>query len=111
MPPSPPAWKAEAVSIPEHRHRPPEQPGGLMAKAQPVSTETPLRSGLRGVSPSLLPLALMSLVNGLSYALVLPFLSLFLTTEVHAGPSQITVFLIAAPISGVLVSSWIGRLS
>jgi SET family sugar efflux transporter-like MFS transporter len=59
----------------------------------------------------MLPLALMSLVVGLSFSVAMPFLSLFLTTEVHAGPGRVTVVLIAVPLAGVLVSTWIGRVS
>ncbi len=40
-----------------------------------------------------------------------PFLSLFLGTEVHAGPVQITVYLVAAPLAGVLTATALGRLS
>jgi SET family sugar efflux transporter-like MFS transporter len=40
-----------------------------------------------------------------------PFLSLFLSTEVHAGPLGTTIFLITAPLSGVVASTLLGRLS
>ncbi|MET8151906.1 sugar efflux transporter [Actinoplanes sp. NPDC049668] len=60
---------------------------------------------------TLLPLGLLFLVVGISVALFNPFLSLFLSTEVGAGPVEITVFLVVAPLGGVLVSSLIGRLS
>jgi MFS transporter, SET family, sugar efflux transporter len=65
----------------------------------------------RPLSRALLPLGLMFLAVGVSVALVFPFLALFLSTEVHAGPVQVTVFLIASPLSGVLVSSIAGRAS
>ena len=65
----------------------------------------------RPLSRALLPLGLMFLSVGVSVALVFPFLALFLSTEVHAGPVQVTVFLIASPLSGVLVSSVAGRAS
>jgi SET family sugar efflux transporter-like MFS transporter len=48
---------------------------------------------------------------GLSTALAFPFLSLFLTSAVHASPLQLTVFLLAQPLSGVVVSTYLGRLS
>ncbi|MGX6600639.1 sugar efflux transporter [Micromonosporaceae bacterium Da 78-11] len=57
------------------------------------------------------PLALIFLSVGLSTAMVFPFLTLFLTDAVHASPLQVTVFLIAAPLSSVLVSTLIGRWS
>ncbi|MEV6599117.1 sugar efflux transporter [Actinoplanes sp. NPDC051346] len=60
---------------------------------------------------ALLPLGLVFLAVGVSTALVMPFLSLFLSTEVEAGPVQVTVFLVLAPLSGVLGSTLIGRLS
>ncbi|MFI7070069.1 sugar efflux transporter [Micromonospora sediminicola] len=59
----------------------------------------------------LLPLALMFLSVGLSVAVVLPFLSLFLDSEVGADPLRVTVFLVVAPLSGVAVSTLVGRLS
>jgi SET family sugar efflux transporter-like MFS transporter len=43
--------------------------------------------------------------------MVVPFLSLFLNTAVHASPIQITVFLVVAPLSSVVVSTVVGRLS
>jgi SET family sugar efflux transporter-like MFS transporter len=60
---------------------------------------------------ALLPLGLVFLAVGISTAVMLPFLSLFLDTAVHAGPVQVTVFLVVAPLSGVLVSTLLGRLS
>ncbi|MGX6604473.1 sugar efflux transporter [Micromonosporaceae bacterium Da 78-11] len=63
------------------------------------------------MSRRLLPLGLAFLASGLAIALVAPFLSLFLSTAVHAGPVKVTLFLIAAPVSGVLASWAIGRIS
>ncbi|MFI5495355.1 sugar efflux transporter [Actinoplanes sp. NPDC051859] len=60
---------------------------------------------------ALLPLGLVFLAVGVSTALVGPFLSLFLSTEVDAGPIEVTIFLVVAPLSGVLGSTLIGRLS
>jgi SET family sugar efflux transporter-like MFS transporter len=51
------------------------------------------------------------LTVGLSTAVVMPFLSLFLSTEVHAGPVRVTAFLVVAPLAGVIVSTLVGRLS
>jgi SET family sugar efflux transporter-like MFS transporter len=53
----------------------------------------------------------MFLGVGISMSLVMPFLSLFLSTEVHATPGRITLFLVGAPLAGVLVASVIGRAS
>ncbi len=57
------------------------------------------------------PLAVVFLALGLSTALSFPFLSLFLTSAVHAGPVQLSLFLLVQPLSGVLVSTVLGRLS
>ncbi|WP_305788578.1 sugar efflux transporter [Symbioplanes lichenis] len=60
---------------------------------------------------ALLPLGLVFLAVGISVALVGPFLSLFLSTEVDASPLQITVFLVVNPLAGVVGSTVVGRLS
>jgi len=60
---------------------------------------------------ALLPLGLVFLAVGISTAVVVPFLSLFLSTAVSAGPAKVTVFLIVAPLSGVVMGTLIGRLS
>ncbi|GAA3216767.1 sugar efflux transporter [Dactylosporangium siamense] len=65
----------------------------------------------RPLSAALLPLGLMFLAVGSSVALVFPFLSLFLSTDVHAGPVRVTVFLVVSPLTGVLLSSLIARAS
>jgi SET family sugar efflux transporter-like MFS transporter len=57
------------------------------------------------------PLAVVFLALGLSTALSFPFLSLFLTSAVHAGPIKLSLFLLVQPLSGVLVSTVLGRLS
>ena len=67
--------------------------------------------GRRRLTLRLLPLGLVFLTSGLSLAMVQPFLSLFLSDEVHAGPLKVTVFLVVAPLAGVVVSWLIGRLS
>jgi SET family sugar efflux transporter-like MFS transporter len=74
-----------------------------------MALDSPLRE--RRIGRTLLPLGLIFLAVGISMALVVPFLSLFLSTAVHAGPVKVTVFLVAAPLAGVLASSLIGRLS
>jgi MFS transporter, SET family, sugar efflux transporter len=65
----------------------------------------------RRIGLTLLPLGLVFLAAGISTAVVGPFLSLFLSTEVNAGPVGTTVFLITAPLSGVVASTLLGRLS
>lgn len=75
-----------------------------------MASETSSQSGSR-TGRALLPLGLLFLAVGISTALFNPFLSLFLSTEVAAGPVRITVFLIVAPLAGVLGSVAIGRLS
>jgi SET family sugar efflux transporter-like MFS transporter len=59
----------------------------------------------------LLPLGVAFLASGLSLALVMPFLSLFLSDTVQVGPVKVTVFLIVAPVAGVVASWAIGRIS
>ncbi|MGI5241064.1 sugar efflux transporter [Dactylosporangium sp. CA-139066] len=65
----------------------------------------------RAVGWALVPLGLMFLAVGLSTALVFPFLSLFLSTAVNAGPVRVTVFLAAAPLAGVVATTLVGRVS
>lgn len=67
----------------------------------------PVRSPVRRWTP----LALIFLSVGLSTAMAFPFLTLFLTEDVHASPLRVTIFLVAAPLSTVLVATLIGRLS
>ena len=59
----------------------------------------------------LLPLSLIFIVVGLGTSFVGPYLALFLTEGVHAGPLRTTAFLIVTPIAGVAVSWLIGRAS
>ena len=59
----------------------------------------------------LLPLSLIFIVVGLGTSFVGPYLALFLTEGVHAGPLRSTAFLIVTPIAGVAVSWLIGRAS
>ncbi len=65
----------------------------------------------RSVGRTLLPLAFVFLTVGISTAMVGPFLSLFLSTEVGVGPLAVTVFLVATPLAGVLAATLAGRLS
>jgi MFS transporter, SET family, sugar efflux transporter len=65
----------------------------------------------RRIGRALLPLGLVFLCAGISMAVIGPFLSLFLSTEVHAGPVRTTVFLVAAPLAGVTLSTSLGKLS
>lgn len=60
---------------------------------------------------ALAPLVVVFLATGLATALAGPFLTLFLTTAAHSTPLQLSVFLIAQPLSGVTASSVMGRLS
>ena len=59
----------------------------------------------------LLPLGLVFLTVGIATAVVGPFLGLFLSTAVGAGPVQVTFFLVTASLSGVFVSWAVGRIS
>jgi SET family sugar efflux transporter-like MFS transporter len=53
----------------------------------------------------------MFLFVGLSSAVVGPFLALFLSSEVHAGPVRVAVLLVAGPLAMVASSSVLGRWS
>ena len=75
-----------------------------------MAPETSSRRGAR-LGRALLPLGLLFLAVGVSTALFNPFLSLFLSTDVDAGPLQITFFLVVAPLGGVLGSVLVSRLS
>ncbi len=57
------------------------------------------------------PLALVFLCVGLASAMAVPFLTLFLTDAVRASALQVTIFLIAAPLSSVVVSMAMGHWS
>jgi SET family sugar efflux transporter-like MFS transporter len=63
------------------------------------------------VARRLFPLAVIFVVVGLATSFVGPYLALFLTEAIHAGPVRTTAFLVVAPISGVALSWAIGRLS
>jgi SET family sugar efflux transporter-like MFS transporter len=75
-----------------------------------MAQETSSQLGSR-IGRALLPLGCLFLAVGISTALFNPFLSLFLSTDVDAGPLKITFFLIVAPLGGVLGSVLVGRLS
>ncbi|WP_305784689.1 MFS transporter [Symbioplanes lichenis] len=72
-----------------------------------VATFTSVRRAAR----RWLPLALVFLAVGLSTAMASPFLALFLDDAVHADPLHAAVFLAAAPVSVVIVSTVVGRIS
>lgn len=74
-------------------------------------TSTATGAARRIRSRALGPLVVAFLAVGLSTALSFPFLSLFLTSAVHAGPIELSGFLLAQPLSGVVVSTVLGRLS
>ena len=60
---------------------------------------------------TLLPLAVVFLAIGISTAVMGPFLSLFLSSEVDAGPLQVTIFLVGSPLAGVAASALVARFS
>jgi SET family sugar efflux transporter-like MFS transporter len=75
-----------------------------------VSVTSP--AGIAGrAGRTLVPLGVMFFFVGLSTAVVGPFLSLFLSTEVHAGPARVGAYLVAGPLAGIASSTVIGRLS
>lgn len=60
---------------------------------------------------SMLPLASVSVVVGVSGALALPFTSLFLTAEIGVSPVELGAFLLVAAVAGLVGSTLLGRLS
>jgi SET family sugar efflux transporter-like MFS transporter len=80
-------------------------------QAAPNGAVSPELSLRRRRSRALAPLVVVFLATGLSTALAIPFLTLFLSSAVHASPVQISVFLIAQPLCGVAGSTVLGRLS
>jgi SET family sugar efflux transporter-like MFS transporter len=74
-----------------------------------VTATSETRSPLQ-VKP-LIPLASVSMSVGLATALALPFMSLFLTTEVGASPFALGAFLLISPLAGLVASSVLGRVS
>jgi MFS transporter, SET family, sugar efflux transporter len=68
-------------------------------------------AGLRSTVRQWYPLALVYLSVGLAVAMSAPFLTLFLTTEVRVDPVYVTVYLIVAPLTSVVMSTLVGRLS
>ncbi|MER7008241.1 sugar efflux transporter [Dactylosporangium sp. NPDC000555] len=75
-----------------------------------ISVEAPAGAAGR-VGRALLPLGVMFFFVGLSTALVGPFVALFLSSEVHAGPARVGAFLVAGPLAMVASSTLLGRLS
>jgi len=63
------------------------------------------------VSRRLIPLALIFIAVGIGTSFVGPFLALFLSDGIHAGPVKTTVFLIVTPLAGVFASWLVGRIS
>ncbi len=89
-------------------------PGNLDTMGPPAAahTEVPVEASLRRRrSRALAPLVVVFLATGLATAVAGPFLTLFLTTAVHASPVHISLFLVAQPLCGVASSTVIGRLS
>ncbi|WP_432972117.1 sugar efflux transporter [Dactylosporangium sp. CA-233914] len=75
-----------------------------------ISVDSP--AGVAGrAGRTLVPLGVMFFFVGLSTAVVGPFMSLFLSTEVRAGPAYVGAFLVAGPVAGIVSSSLLGRLS
>lgn len=79
----------------------------LALGAMAVTTDSRLRAAVR----QWYPLALVFLTVGLSTAMAYPFMALFLTTAVRADPTRVTVYLVVAPLSAVIVAALLGRLS
>jgi SET family sugar efflux transporter-like MFS transporter len=59
----------------------------------------------------MLPLALIFVVVGLGTSFTGPFLALFLSDAVRAGPLHTTFFLVVTPVAGIVVAWLVGRVS
>ena len=66
---------------------------------------------LRGQLRQWYPLGLVFLAIGLSSSLAYPFVTLFLTSAVHADPVRVTVYLVTFPVTGMVFTQVIGRMS
>ncbi|CAM3810391.1 sugar efflux transporter [Kibdelosporangium persicum] len=60
---------------------------------------------------SLLPLASVSLFVGTAMSLSMPFMALFITDELRAGPAALGVFMFASPMAGLVIGTLLGRWS
>ncbi len=58
-----------------------------------------------------LPILVLSLLLGLAYSFVLPFMSLFGTREVHMSAFGFGLFMTANSISSVILSTWLAKWS
>ncbi|MEU7867172.1 sugar efflux transporter [Dactylosporangium sp. NPDC049140] len=74
-----------------------------------VSVKAP--SSSTSAQRTLVPLGIIFFFVGMSVAVVGPFLSLFLSTEVKAAPAMVAAFLVAGPLASMVSSSLLGRLS
>lgn len=59
----------------------------------------------------LFPLGLVFFAVGISSAVAGPFLSLFLTTAVHASPLKVSAFLVTSSSASLVATTLVGRLS
>lgn len=62
-------------------------------------------------TPGALTLIALSLLLGLGYSFVMPFISLFGTKEVGMSPLGFGVFMTCSSVSSVLLSTWLSRWS
>jgi SET family sugar efflux transporter-like MFS transporter len=62
-------------------------------------------------TPGVAPILALSLLLGLAYSFVLPFMSLFGTREVGMSPFGFGVFMTLTSASSVLLSTWLARWS
>lgn len=62
-------------------------------------------------TPGALPVLGLSLLLGLAYSFVLPFMSLFGTREVGMSAFEFGLFMTATSLSSVLLSTWLARWS
>jgi len=74
-----------------------------------MSEVRPLRTFV--VQPELRMLLIASVVLGVSYSFVMPFMSLFGTRAVRMSPIGFGVFMTVVSVSGIVLSTWLARRS
>jgi SET family sugar efflux transporter-like MFS transporter len=61
--------------------------------------------------PAFARLSVTALVLGLAYSITLPYLSLFALTEARMSARELGVYMALSAVSGVVVTTWLGKLS
>ena len=68
-------------------------------------------AGVRPLIQALAPLGFVVTLVGLVSSFVAPFLPLYLSRDLHAGPGLVSLFLFLMPLAAVAVATSVGRVS